>query len=475
MARVLRGLGLAVSLVSLAACNLAPAYRPPVMATPPHYQPIAGWEEARPSDQAPRGDWWRVFNDPVLDGLEQQVAADNPDLAAAVARYDEASAYARQAKGALLPSVGIGGNAMANRQSDQRPLRGAGQPDNYTSDQANGAVGYELDLWGKARNQLTGRRAQAQASDADRMAMQLSLQAQLASSYFQLRGLDADGRLLAQTVEAYRKSHDLTVTLFEGKIAAPMDVSRAAVQLEAARVAQADIVARRELLVHAMAVLTGHNAADFTLAPGDPGAAVPVIPIGIPAQLLQRRPDIASAERAIAAANAAVGVSRAAFYPSIQFNALGGFESQGANPFKVGDLFWSLGPSVSLPIFDGGQRKAQLANAWARLHETSANYRSIALKAFAEVEDSRSLLAHLGEEEKSALAGEAAARQTADAAMGLYRQGAASYLEVVVAQTALLQAQQSVIDIRTRRFLATVGLIRGLGGGWRAEGATTPR
>lgn len=459
-----------VSLASLAACNLAPAYHPPTMATPPHYQPIAGWEQAAPADQAPRGPWWQVFNDPVLDGLEQQVAASNPDLAAAVARYDEARAYADQARGGLLPAVGVGGNAMQNRESDQRPLRGSGQPDNYGSDQVNGSVGYELDLWGKLRNQLASRRAQAQASDADRMAIQLSLQAQLAGSYFQLRGLDADTRLLAQTCEAYQKSYDLTATLFKGKIAAQMDVSRATVQLDAARVAQADALARRDLLVHAIAVLTGHNAADFTLAAGDLSPVTPHIPTGIPAQLLQRRPDIASAERSIAAANAAIGVSRAAFYPSIRFDALGGFESQGTNPFKVGDLFWSLGPSISLPIFDGGRRKAQLNDAKARFQETSATYRSVALKAFAEVEDNRSLLAHLGDEEAFSASGVTAARQAADAALGLYREGATSYLDVVTAQTALLQTQQGLLDVRTRRFVATVNLIRSLGGGWDEHG-----
>lgn len=469
MRRAFRTLCMATALAGLSACNLAPAYHPPAIAAPAHYQPISGWEEAHPADNVPRGAWWTVFKDPVLDGLEQQLVASNPDLAAAVARYDEARSYADGARGGLLPTVDVGGNALANRQSDQRPLRGSGQPDTYRSDQVNAAVGYELDLWGKARNELASRRDLAQAGDGDRRALELSLQAQLASSYFQLRGLDADIRLLGETCDAWQKSYDLTATLFRGKIAAQMDVSRARAQLEGARVALADAVARRDLLVHAIAVLSGRNAVDFTLASGMLARTMPQIPTGIPAQVLQRRPDIASAERGIAAANASIGVYRAALYPSIRFDAGGGVESQGTNPLRLGDLFWSLGPSVSLPIFDGGRRKAAVRQAQAHFREVSASYHATVLKAFAEVEDNRSLLAHLGEEERAASAGTGAARQTADAALDLYREGATSYLDVVTAQTALLQNRQALLDVRTREFVATVNLIRALGGGWGEE------
>lgn len=469
LVRAVRAGAGALSLASLAACNLAPAYRPPTLAVADRYKPIAGWDTAQPLDLAARGDWWTLFGDPLLNDLETRLTRNNPDLEAAVARYDGARAYARQARAGLLPSIGLDGNATHNRQSDDRPLRGSGQPDVYDSDQANAVIGYELDLWGKLRNELTSRKALAQASDADRAAIQLSLQAQLATTYFQLRGLDADAELLTGTVDAYRKSHDLTEILYKGKIAAQMDVSRAAVQLNAAETTLADIVGRRALLANAIAILVGESPSTFSVGAGDLPASIPAIPAGIPATLLQRRPDVASAERAIASANAQIGVARAAFFPSISFNALGGIQSAGSDPFKVGDLFWSLGPSVSLPIFQGGRLKGQLAAAYARFREASAHYRSTALTAFRQVEDDRALLGQLDKEARFTGMAVGAARQTSDASTSLYRAGATSYLDVVTAQTALLQAQQSALDVRTRQFAAAVDLVRALGGGWRED------
>ncbi|WP_223799816.1 efflux transporter outer membrane subunit [Sphingomonas nostoxanthinifaciens] len=456
----------------LAGCNLAPAYHPPVVPTPAAYKPLPGWTPATPSDGAPRGAWWAVFDDPILNRLEQKLDGSNPDLQAAVARYDEARGYVEQARGGLLPTLGLQGNAMQNRESRDRPLRGSNLPDNYGSDQVNGVAGYELDLWGKLRNTLHSRKALAQASDDDRAAIQLSLEAQLAGTYFQLRGLDADALLLTRTVAAYQKSYDLTVTLYKGKVAAEMDVSRASVQLNTAKTAAADIEANRALMADALAVLVGESPSTFALDPADVPMTLPAIPEGIPATLLQRRPDIASAERAIASANAEIGVARAAFYPTITLGANGGVMSQGTNPFSLADIFWSLGPSISLPLFDGGQLKGQLAYNYARFRETSAHYKSVALTAFKEVEDNRALLLRLEQEGTSSSAAAAAAQQTTTAAMGLYSNGATSYLDVVTAQTALLQAQQAALDIRTRRFVAAVNLIRALGGGWTANGPT---
>jgi NodT family efflux transporter outer membrane factor (OMF) lipoprotein len=452
----------------LAGCNLAPVYHPPVMPTPVAYKPLPGWVSAAPSDTAARGAWWTVFADPVLNGLEEKLDSGNPDLQAAVARYDEARGYAEQAKGGLLPSIGLQGNAMQNRQSEDRPLRGSNLPNNYGSDQVNGVAGYELDLWGKLRNELRSRNAQAQGGDDDRAAMQLSLEAQLASSYFELRGLDADMLLLTQTVAAYEKSYDLTQTLYKGKVAAEMDVSRASVQLNNAKTVAADIEANRALMEDAVAVLVGENPSSFVLAPANVPMTLPNIPDGIPATLLQRRPDVAAAERAIASANAEIGVARAAFYPSITIGAIGGVMSHGTNPFNLADLFWSLGPSVSLPLFEGGKLKGQLATNFARFRETSALYKSTALVAFKEVEDNRAMLYRLAQEAESSRAAALAAEQTTGAATSLYGDGATSYLDVVTAQTAMLQAQQATLDIRTRRFVATVNLIRALGGGWSA-------
>ncbi len=452
----------------LAACSFAPKYLPPLVAVPQTYQQQGTWQTAQPSDSLSRGDWWTRFSDPTLNTLEAQVAPANQDLAAAAARYDEARDFAAEATAGLFPQIGLGGSATANRQSLQRPLRGASQPTYYSADQAGGAVSYEFDFWGKIRNEIKSRKAVAQASAADLATLRLSLQTELAGAYFQLRGLDADAKLLADTVSAYQKAHDLTETLYKGKIAASIDVSRAATQLDAARAQVSDIAARRALLEHAIAVLVGQPASDFTIAPQVSPFVLPDIPADLPSTLLQRRPDIASAERAAAAANAEIGVARAAFYPSITFDALGGLQSSGQNLFKLADSFWTLGASISLPLLDGGRLRAREAGAYARFREASATYRSTVLTAFKEVEDNRALLHWLGQESTDTEAGVMAAQHTLDLALALYREGATSYLEVVTAQTALLQAQQQALDLRTRRLVADVGLVRALGGGWDA-------
>jgi NodT family efflux transporter outer membrane factor (OMF) lipoprotein len=452
----------------LAACSLAPPYRPPLVTVPQTYHQQGIWEPAQPADGLARGDWWTRFSDPTLSALESRIEPANQDLAAATARYDQAHEFAAEATAGLFPQVGLGASSAANRQSAQRPLRGAGQPTYYGADQIGGAVSYELDFWGKIRNEVASRKALAQASAADLATLRLSLQAELASDYFQLRGLDATAKLLADTVTAYQKAHDLTETLFNGKIVASIDVSRAETQLDAARAQVSDIAARRALLEHAIAVLVGQPASDFSVPAADTPFVLPDVPTDLPSTLLQRRPDVASAERAAAAANAEIGVARAAFYPSISFDALGGFQSAGQSLFSLADSFWTLGPSVVLPQFDGGRLKAQERAAYAHFGETSAMYRSTVLTAFKEVEDNRALLHWLGQESTDTDAGVVAAEHTLTAALALYREGASSYLEVVTAQTALLQAQQSALDLRTRRLVADVGLVRALGGGWDA-------
>jgi outer membrane protein TolC len=280
----------------------------------------------------------------------------------------------------LLPTVDVGGNALANRQSDQRPLRGSGQPDTYRSDQVNAAVGYELDLWGKARNELASRRDLAQAGDGDRRALELSLQAQLASSYFQLRGLDADIRLLDETCDAWQKSYDLTATLFRGKIAAQMDVSRARAQLEGqGRAGRCCRTQGSAGSCHCRFV--GAQCRRFHPCVRDAGPDHAADPDGYPGTSAATAARYCFGRAGIAAANASIGVYRAALYPSIRFDAGGGVESQGTNPLRLGDLFWSLGPSVSLPIFDGGRRKAAVRQAQAHFREVSASYRATVLKA----------------------------------------------------------------------------------------------
>ena len=467
-----RAILFSVAASTLAACSFAPKYFPPPVPVPQTYQQQGIWETARPADRLSRSDWWTTFSDPTLNTLEPQVMTANPDLAAAAARFDQARDFAAEATAGLFPRIGLGATATANRQSAQRPLRGVAQPTYYSAAQAGAAASYEFDFWGKIRNEIASRKALTQASEADLATMQLSLQAELASDYFQLRGLDADANLLADTVVAYQKAHDLTETLFKGKIVASIDVSRAETQLDAARAQVSDIAARRALLEHAIAVLVGKPASDFSIPVEATPFVLPQVPTDLPSILLQRRPDIASAERAAAAANAEIGVDRAAFFPTITFDALGGFQSSGQNLFKLADAFWTLGPSVSLPLLDGGRLRAREAGAYARFHETSALYRSTVLAAFKEVEDNRALLHWLGQESVDTDAGATAAESTLSAALALYREGATSYLEVVTAQTALLQAQQSALDLRTRRRVADVGLIRALGGGWDRTGLT---
>ena len=467
----MRRSGLNVALAALAtsavaACSFAPRYVPPPVPIPATYQHQGIWDSAQPSDTLARGEWWRRFSDPTLDTLEAQVEGANPDLAAALARFDEARDYTAEATAGLFPQIGLGASVSANRQSAQRPLRGVAQPTFYTADQLGAGVSYEFDFWGKIRNEIASRKALAQASDADIATMRLSLQAELATDYLQLRGLDATAKLLADTVAAYQKALDLTETLFKGKIAAEIDVFRAHTQLDAVRAQVSDVAARRALLEHAIAVLIGKPASDFSIPAEATPFVLPEIPADLPSTLLQRRPDIAAAERAAAAANAEIGVARAAFYPNITFDALGGFQSSGQNLLKLADSFWSLGPSVSLPILDGGRLRAQERGAYARFREASASYRSIVLTAFKEVEDNRALLHWLGQESVDTDAGVAAAQKTLTAALALYREGATNYLDVVTAQTALLMAQQSALDIRTRRLAADVGLVRALGGGW---------
>ena len=469
--RLLLTSGLALS---LAACDLAPDYHPPLVAVPASYKEVGPWQPAQPADAAARGPWWQQFADPTLDGLEQKIDGANPDLAAAVARYDQARAVAVEAEAGLYPQISAGASSIANRQSSRRPLR-VGGPNQYTANTLDAQASYEVDLWGDVRNRGAACRALAQASAADLATVRLSLEAELASDYFTLRGLDADAKLLSDTVAAFQKALDLTQTLLNGKIVPGTDVSRAETQLETAQAQVSDIASRRALLEHAIATLEGEPASNFSIAPEQPKLHLPDLPAIVPTTLLQRRPDIAEAERMVKAANAEIGVARAAFYPSLSLNLLGGFQDTRFDAPSLPLSFWSLGPDVTLPIFTGGMLDAEESAAYGKFREVSENYRSIVLGAFQEVEDNLALIHWLGTEETSENAAVAAAQRTLDSALNLYREGATSYLEVVTAQTALLQAQQAAIDVQTRQLEAEVGLARALGGGWRQEDLPSDR
>ena len=459
----------AALLALLTACNLAPPYRAPLVPVPVAYKEAAPWQPARPADDLSRGDWWTRFGDETLNDLQPQIDTANADLAATVARYDQARAYAAEAGAALYPQVGASGELSTDKQSKDRPLRINPAHTYYGANEIALSASYELDFWGKLRNQAAAGRATAQASAADLATMRLSLQAELATDYWALRGADAQVQLLTDTVSAYQKAFDLTENRFQGKIVSSLDVSRAKTQLRAAQASLATASAARALLEHAIATLVGKPASDFSIPAKVIAFTAPDIPTGVPSDLLQRRPDIASAERAAKAANAGVGVARAAFYPSVSLNLLGGFQSTKLSLFNLSDSFWTVGPGFSLPLFEGGRLKAQESGAYARLRETGDNYRSIVLKAFQDVEDQAALLRQLAQASADEEDGVKAAQHALEVALTLYRMGATSYLDVVVAQTALLQAQQTALDLRTRQQLAAVGMIRALGGGWDAK------
>jgi NodT family efflux transporter outer membrane factor (OMF) lipoprotein len=464
-----------LAMSALAGCSFAPNYKPPAVATPAAYKEGGPWAVAQPADDRFRRDWWKDFNDPTLDGLEAQIDAGNPDLAASVARYDQARAYVSEVDASLFPTVDLNGSAMQNRQSAKRPLRSPNQPNQYGANTIGLQASYEIDFWGKIRNAVAAGEATAQARAADTETVRLGLRAELASDYVALRGFDAELKLLTDTEAAYERAHTLTQDRYEAKVASGIDVSRSESQLESARALESDVRGQRALMEHAIASLVGKPASDFSIGSSVAKLPVPVEPTGLPSSLLQRRPDIASAERDVAAANANIGVAKAAFYPDISLNLRGGFQSTGgglgllAAPYS----FWSVGPSLALPLFEGGLRQAAEAGAYAAHDEAAANYRATVLSAFQEVEDNLALLHHLGQESQDETQAVAAAEHTADLSLTLYHDGAASYLDVVVAQTDALQAERTLLDLNTRRLQADIKLIRAVGGGWTATDLPT--
>jgi outer membrane protein, multidrug efflux system len=458
----------AVALLSavLAGCSLAPAYAPPAMEAPVSYKEIGPWTPAAPADAESRGDWWTIYGDTTLDGLEAQIEKANPDLALALARYDEARALAAEASAGLYPQVGASGAATRNRQSEDRPLR-VGGPNQYTDETAGLSASYELDLWGRVRNLVAAGKANAQASGADLASVRLSLEAQLADAYLNLRGLDAQAELLANTTDAYAHALKLTQAEHDGGAVAGLDVARAQTQLRLARAQQVDVAAQRAILEHEIASLVGVPASRFSIAPVTPLTEPPHVPVSAASVLLQRRPDIAAAERRAFAANAGIGVARAAFYPTISLDASGGLESAGGvNLLSLGNSWWALGPAAAMTIFDGGRRKAQLRAARDQFDEASATYRSTVLAAFQQVEDNLALCNKLADEAQEQEAAVDAAKRTEDLAMIQYRMGAVTYLDVVTAQEADLGAERGALTIATRRLQASVDLVRALGGGW---------
>jgi multidrug efflux system outer membrane protein len=386
-------------------------------------------------------------------------------LAAAVAAYDQARALAAQAAAGRYPEVDVGGLNTGARRSLNEPLRPVGGPNDYTTIQLAATASYEVDLWGRVRSLVAAGKDQAQASAADLESVRLSLQAEVADDYLNLRGLDAQAKLLSDTADIYAKALDLTQTRHSGGIASGLDVGRAQTQLSTARAQLTDVTAQRALLEHAIAAIIGAPAPSFSLAPAQPTLTLPHFPIGAPAALLQRRPDIAAAERRAAAANAQVGVAQAARFPALTLGAQYGWQSDGSfNIFNAPDAIWMVGPQLAGVLFDGGRRKAVVVAAKANFDEAGANYRGTVLTALKEVEDQLALGARLAAEAKDQDEAAAAAQRTEDLATIRYRDGAADYLEVVTAQAAALDAERASITLQTRRLQASVDLVKAFGG-----------
>ncbi len=463
------GLALCLLASALTGCDLAPRYDPPQMLLPASYQGSGPFTVARPDDAVARGPWWQVFADPVLDRLEVQASTLNPDLQAAAEQYTQARDLAAEARAGLFPQVGVGGNSSDNRQSAHRLFRGSptSGPSVESSNQITGTASWVPDVWEAISNRTRIQKRLAQGSAATLAGARLSIQAELATDYMALRGLDTEGDVLHRTIGYYQTAVDITTLREAGKIASGLDVARARNQLAAARVTETDVAANRAVLQHAIAVLVGVPASGFTLAP-EPQArvAVPVVPAGVPSALLQRRPDIATAERSMAAANAAIGVSRAAFYPQVTISAMAGFEDTGFSLASLPNALWTIGAQAVLPLFEGGLRRAELQRTWSQYAQTRDQYRATVLAAFGEVEDGLTLTSRLAVESSQGAEAVRQALRAQDMSLILYKGGLDNYLNAVVSQVTALGAEITEIGIETRRRQAAVSLVAALGGGW---------
>lgn len=440
------------------ACAVGPRYQPPETAVPPAFKELGTWKPAQPNDQALRGTWWEMFNDPLLNTLEEQLSVSNNTLRAAQAQFDEARAFVRGAQAATLPAVGATASVARTRQSENR---------SSTDYVLRVDAAYELDVWSRVRRTIQASRATAQASAADLESISLSLHAELALDYFLVRALDAEREIFDSSVAAYERALELTRSRYQGGVASAVDVAQAETQLESTRTQAIDNQLRRAQLEHAMAVLLGRPASSFSVPPVPLDMPVPTVRAGLPAEVLERRPDIAAAERRLAAANAQVGIAATAFYPVLALTGNTGFESAALGDWlKLASSFWSIAPAAAMTVFDGGRRRAVSEQARAAYARTEALYREAVLVAFLEVEDNLAALRILEEEATTQAAAIAASERLLTLATNRYRGGVTTYLEVVVAQAAVLNNRRTGVNILARRLIASVLLVKALGGGW---------
>ena len=467
----------------MAACAVGPDYKKPSAPVPAAYkeeQPPAGaagadmaqWKPAEPRDDANRGKWWEIFEDPELNDLEEQIDISNQNIAQAEAQFRGARAAIRAARADFFPTVTASVSATRSQGSTGGPAGSASssaplRPTTVYALPVN--LSWEFDAWGRVRRGVEASVAGAQASAADLETVRLSMHAELALDYFVLRGVETEKQLLDANVAAFEKAMQMTMNRFKQGVVSGVDVAQAQTQLETTRAQATDLDVTRAQLEHAIATLIGKTPAEFTLPPAPGLPEPPVIPVTLPSELLERRPDIAAAERRTAAANAQIGVATSAFFPRLLLAASGGYEtSRLADWFSLPSRFWSIGPALVATIFDGGKRRAGVEQAEASYDAAVAVYRLDVLTSFQDVEDSLATLRILAEEAAQQAAAVAAAERALTIARNRYLAGTTTYLEVVTAQIIALSNERTAVEIQTRRMTAAVNLIKALGGGWRA-------
>lgn len=478
---------LAVSLMGLVlfkGCDKAPKYAKPAVATPSAYKEIApdafketdNWKFARPADAVIRGKWWEMFNDPQLNALEEQLNTANQNIALADANFHAARALVKESRSEYFPTVTTSPSIIVSRQSAAATHSNVSPGRQSTNYSLPFDASWEPDFWGRIRNTVVASTSEAQATAADVQNVRLSVEAELAFDYYQLRSVDAEKALLDSTIAAFQEELDLTRVRFETGIVSDEDVAQAETQLKTTQAQATDLGIQRAQLEHAIALLTGQPASTFSLAVAPSDAKPPAVPVGLPSQLLERRPDIAAAERRVAEANAEIGVTKAAFFPSLVLGATGGLESTSiASWFTWPARFFSLGPTLSQTLFDKGRRKAQTEFARAQYDATVASYRNTVLTSFQEVEDNIAALRILSRELEQQNEAVASAQRALTLAMERYRSGIDSYLNVITAQATLLNNQRTAVNLQAQQMTASVELIKALGGGWNASELPTPK
>jgi NodT family efflux transporter outer membrane factor (OMF) lipoprotein len=461
-----------VAIVFFAGCTVGPNYVRPTAEVPTAYKELPpDWKPAQPSDAIAKGKWWEIYQDDQLNSLEAQIDVSNQTLKAAQEQFAQARAALRITRSNLFPTVSTDPSVSRTHLAPNEPLYNAAtESKDYNTFTIPVDVSYEPDLWGRVRRTVEASRSEAQATAADLANVNLSLHAELASDYFQLRGLDAQKQLLDSTVDSYEKALDLTESRFHGGLASAVDVAQAQTILETTRAQSVDVGVQRSAYEHAIAVLIGKPAAQFSLPQIPLTTPPPVIPSGLPSDLLERRPDISAAERRVQEQNAQIGVARAAYFPLVTLSGAGGFESTVFTTLIQGPSgFWMLGGDAAETLFDAGRRRGVSDQAKAAWNQSVDNYRQTVLTAFQEVEDNLAALRILENEANTQAGAVAAAQHSLSLSVTRYKGGVTNYLEVTTAQSAALSDEVTAVNILTRRMAASVLLIKAIGGGWNAS------